>query len=202
MYEPRYRPRQRTHPLLAVAGLLILALVTGGVLVAGGDYLRTTFVAGADRARARLVTPVPARRPIRATPRGRSGGRSDGRSAGAVGTAPDTAAATARPADGVAPGPTGSAPAIAGPVPSRRPRATPAGSPTGVAASSAEEVGGMELDVPGAAAADPTATRTPQPWADLRPRPRPGPFFMDIYKDGAMASEAEPEWCVPAACSR
>jgi len=74
--------------------------------------------------------------------------------------------------------------------PTRRPRAT-----TGTSGSDPTPGPSPVADP----SAEPGPEVTPRPWADLRPRPRRGPFQMDIYRDGATASEATPAWCVPAA---
>jgi hypothetical protein len=177
----RYRPRHRTNPIVPVVGILVLVLLTGGVVVVGGTF--------AGRALLAVTAPTT------------SGAPSTGTTSPGLG-----AAAAADPT--AAPGST------------RRPRHTPAPSAaddTAALPTHRPLDGGTDPDTPspepslladldaevaledGGPDASPAPARTPRPWSDLRPRPRPGRFSMDIYKPGAMASEALPEWCVPAA---
>lgn len=171
LYDARYRPRRRTNPVGAIVGILIVALITGAVLVGGGAYLGGTLAA--------VTGPAASPGPSQAIEE-------------------DVAAAvdpTRRPTRTAA---TASAEATdpAGRLPTRRPagsQADPDPAP--------EAVDGIEVDAPEDpdAGAPASPDPTPHPWADLRPKPRKGAFAMDVWRDGAMASEATPEWCVPAA---
>lgn len=175
LYDARYRPRRRSNPIGAIVGLLVVALITGAVLVGGGAYLGGTLAAVTGPA----ASPDP------------SAAIDDPMTAAAAAADP-----TRRPAATTRPAETGTATADpAGPLPTRR----PAGAATDPDPSPIdEEVGGVEVDE---VDADPSSTPepTPHPWADLKPKPRKGAFAMDVWRDGAMASEATPEWCVPAA---
>jgi hypothetical protein len=185
LYDARYRPRRRTDPIGAIVGILIVALIAGAVLVGGGAYLGGTLAAvtgpaaspGPSQAIDEEVAAAaePTRRPTVASP------------AAAAPTDPTDPAAPADSADATPDaGP-------AGPLPTRR----PAGARTDPDPDVSEE------DAPPAdlEAFDPSAPPdpTPHPWADLKPKPRKGAFAMDVWRDGAMASEATPQWCVPAA---
>jgi len=158
LYDSQYR-RRRSSPVAAIVGLLVVALVTGGVILAGGTYVGQALTAIAAPETSPSPSDTPGSDPV----------------AGAVAT--EVPVRT---------------------TPTRRPRATtapssrPAAEATGAVA---EGVAGVEAD-PTAA---PAPERTPHPWSDLRPRPRRGAFTMDVDKAGAFASEATPEWCVPAA---
>jgi hypothetical protein len=174
LYDARYRPRRRSDPAGAIVGILIVALITGVVLIGGGAYLGGTLVA--------VSGPVASPGPSQAI--------DDGVAAAAEPTRRPRAATLSSDADPDPVGPTG-------PLPTRR----PVGAGAEPEPSSTDE----ELDAIAAdAAIDPagpsvTPSPTPHPWADLKPKPRKGPFSMSVWKEGAMASEATPEWCVPAA---
>ena len=170
LYDSRYRSRRRTNPLVPIVGLLVVVLVTGGIVIGGGALIGGALSAAVDPGR----SPAP-------------------------GTSADPVTAAGR-----TPSPTsGTATDGTGPIPTRRPRASQGASvadPSPDGSPLAEEVGGIEVGDPATdPSAAPTPDRTPRPWADLRPRPKRGPFQMDIYKAGAMATEATPAWCVPAA---
>ncbi|MEA2623532.1 MAG: hypothetical protein QOH61_2442 [Chloroflexota bacterium] len=49
------------------------------------------------------------------------------------------------------------------------------------------------------ASASPLSTPQPPAAVALDPPPAPGPFRMDLYREGTFVSELEPIWCVPAA---
>ena len=157
LYDSRYRPRRRSSPVAAIVGLLVIALLTGGVVLTAGAYVGQALITIAAPDTVPSLSAAPEGDPVTA----------------AVATEPPVRA-----------------------IPTRRPRATtPPASATEAPTAGAEEIGGLEVDP----SAVPAPERTPHPWADLRPRPRRGAFTMDVGKAGAFASEATPEWCVPAA---
>lgn len=47
LYDARYRPRRRSNPIGAIVGLLLVALVTGGVVVGGGLYVGQALIVAA-----------------------------------------------------------------------------------------------------------------------------------------------------------
>ena len=171
MNDRRYRPRHRTNPLVPVVGILVLVLLAGGVVIVGGSMV----------GRALVAFTIPADPP--------------GSPDVAAAAAPEPThrpSTTTRPRGDAAATPTSGDTAA---LPSRRPPGDASPEPSLLADAGAEIGPGDPIDEEPSAAPE----RTPRPWSDLRPKPRPGPFQMDIYKPGAMASEATPEWCVPAA---
>lgn len=185
LYDARYRPRPRTNPVGAIVGILIVALITGTVLVGGGAYLGGTFAA--------VTGPAASPGPSQAIDEVRAAAADPTRrpdvSARATNAATDPTDATLDATPDADP---------AGPLPTRRPTGARTDPDPDPAEEPAPEADPEDLE-PTDADADAGPSATPHPWADLKPKPRKGAFAMDVWRDGAMASEATPEWCVPAA---
>ncbi|MFN8619557.1 MAG: hypothetical protein U0869_02265 [Chloroflexota bacterium] len=179
MDDRRYRPRHRTNPLVPLVGILVLVLLTGGVVVVGGSFAAKALLS------ATAATGTPDASPSTAP---RAATDADPTASPHPTRRPHrTPVASAAPDSGAVADPT------------RRPRGDAGGTtdPSPEPSLLADAIDTIAVD--GDTEASPAPARTPRPWSDLRPRPRPGPFSMDIYKPGTMASEALPQWCVPAA---